>query len=393
LEVKMGSGFTTLTGTTATNKNINVTMTAAQLDALTTVTSGASNGTFVITVSDTGSVTVDLSDITLTAANHNGTGDAITFAAVASTAVATVTTKETLLVIGGAGTADVLNVKASLGAVTMGETAFETVNFITTAQASAVTAPVGATTISSSVAQAGLTIAAATSAVNTSNASGTAAIIDNNSESKSTVFTHTGAGAMTVTMTAETTTAAADTVTSTGTGAITVNQVAASGVTTVNLNSTGSSVDTINLAGTGIGIATSVDRVVVNGFIAANDILALDDDQTTQAGGNTIQAIASAAGTTITTSVIALNYEMGGAANVLGGDLTGATLLINHGAFTVTSGDDGYIIAYDGGNAYLYAFVDTGNTALAASEIRMVGIINGVSVGAIGTANLTFTAS
>jgi hypothetical protein len=398
-----GTAIRTLTGTTgATNGNqfINATMTAAQLNALTTITSGATAGTFVITVSDTtGPVVVDLSDTTFTTtANHAGTGDLINFGNVLTGNSVTVTTGINILIAGGqSATADVLNYVGN-GAGTMLQTAFETVNFTTAAQTGAVVAPVGAITVNSSVAQAGLTIAAATTAMNTSNpAGGTAVIVDNAIESASTTFTHTGAGAATYTMTAETTTAAADTVTSTGTGAVTVNQIAASGVTTVNLNATGSSVDTINFAGTAsVGVIAAVDRVVINGFNVSNDILALDDEQTTQAGGNTVQAVASAANTTITTSVITLNYEMGGAANVLSGDLTGATLLINHGNFVTTSGDDGYIIAYDGGNAYLYAFVEAGGIAaiaLQASEIRLIGTINGVTVGSIGTANLSFSAN
>ncbi len=402
LEVKMGSGFTTLTGTTDTDKNINVTLTAAQLDALTTVTSGADAGTFVMTVSDKGSVTVDLSDITLTAANHNGTGDAITFAAVASTAVATVTTKETLLVIGGAGKSDVLNVNASLGAVTMKETAFETINFITKDQGDAVTAAVGATTINSSVAQAGLTIAAATTAVNTTNAAGgTAVIIDNSTKAASTTFTHTGAGAMTVTLTAESTTAGADTVTVTGAaGAVTVNQIVGTGVTTVNLSSTGTAVDTINFSAAGtkgsasVGIVSASDRVIVNNFNTNGDLIKLDTEQTTvttAAAAAPVVSVISAAGNvtwaSATADVIIFNYDMGGSTDVLTADLTGAALVFNVGAITAPNAtDETYLVAYDAGNAYLYQFTATA-TSVTGAMIALIGVINGAAVGSLGASD------
>ena len=361
-------------------------MTAAQLDALTTITAGAAGGTFSVAVSDTaGPVTVDLSDTNGPATNV----DSITFASVLTGAV-TVTIDENVTVVGGSG-ADVLNITASLGAVTVGASAFETVNFTTAAQAGAVTAPVGATTINSSVAQTGLTIAAVTTAVNTSNATGAAVLVDNAVASSSTTFTHTGAGTMTVTMTAETTTPAADTVTVSGSsGAVTVNLIAASGITTINLNSSVATVDTINFSdgGATVGVVAAVDRAVVSGF-GATDVIRLDDTQTTQTGGNVIQSVAAAGAVTVTTAITSLSYEMGGVANVLGGDLTGASLLANGGAFTVASGDDGYIIAYDGGNAYLYRYINDTDTALAANEIALIGVFNGVAVGAIGSANIT----
>jgi hypothetical protein len=393
-----GTALRTLTGTTGTtggNQFINATMTAAQLNALTTITSGATAGTFVITVSDTtGPVVVDLSDTTFTTtANHAGTGDLINFGNVLTGNSVTVTTGINILIAGGASaTADVLNYVGD-GAGTVLATAFETVNFTTAAQTGAVVAPVGAITINSSVAQAGLTIAASTTAMNTSNATGAAVIVDNAIASASTVFTHTGAGTATYTMTAEDTTAAADTVTVTGAaGAVTVVQgILATGVTTVNLSSTGTAADTIDLsdgAGT-TGTVLSVNRVVVNNF-GTNDIINLDDAQTTVA--LSMQSVTTNAAVTTGTgksSVLSLTFEMGGVANVLGGDLTGTSLLANQGAITVTDTNLGYIIAYDGGNAYLYAYDSVaGTTTLLAADIYLIGVFNGVAIGAIGTANL-----
>ena len=394
-----GTTFRTISGTTAAaNGGLNIgsdditfTATAAQIDALTTITSGASGGVFTVASSDTaGPITVNLADTTYTIANI----DSITFDSVLA-GVVTVTVDENVAAVGGRGTSDVLNITASIGANTVAATAFETVNFITTAQAGAVQLGVAAN-VNTSV-DGAFTLATGATTIT---ATGTAAVTftDNAAGATASSFVHTGSGTFAVVMVDDDADAGAlggaDTVTSTGTGAVTVTQRLDAGITTINLNAAGTSVDTIVFTDgdTAIGIATSVDRVVVNGFNTTTDILSLDDTQTTQAGGNTLQAVASAANTTITTSIITLNYEMGGAANVLSGDLTGATLLINHGNFVTTSGDDGYIIAYDGGNAYLYAFVEAGGIAaiaLQASEIRLIGTINGVAVGSIGTANIT----
>jgi hypothetical protein len=48
----------------------------------------------------------------------------------------------------------------------------------------------------------------------------------------------------------------------------------------------------------------------------------------------------------------------------------------------------GYILAYDNGNAYLYAVTDGGDAAIAAGEIALIGVINGAAVGSITAANL-----
>ena len=379
----------TLTVTTATNKNINFTMTAAQLDALTTLTSAASDGTTVITTTATdatAAVTVDLSDLTFTTlGNSAGTGDLIDFGV--HTGVVTVTADQNFLVEGGASTtADVLNYTAT-GAGTMLATAFEIVNFTTAAQAGAVVAPVGAITLSSSVGQAGLTVADATTAVNVTAAAATT-IVDVSTAAKSITATNSGSALMTVTLTADT--AAADTVVNSGTGNVTVNHKASSGLVTLTLNAN-SAVDTINYsdgAGT-VGVTAATDRVTVTGF-GSNDIIKLDDTQTVTAGGNTIQTVSAAGAVTVSTAVTSYSFEMGGSTNVLAGVLDGAALLANTGAITVTSGDDGYLIAYDGGDAYLYSYIDSGSTALAAGEIALIGVFEGVAVGGIANANLAY---
>ena len=57
------------------------------------------------------------------------------------------------------------------------------------------------------------------------------------------------------------------------------------------------------------------------------------------------------------------------------------------GAIATTGGNAGYLIAYDNGNAYLYAYTAAGTT-LVASDLALIGVYNGVAAGAIGAANL-----
>ena len=403
-----GTAFRTITGTTAAivdagvggtfdagdsgASTLNFTMTAAQLNALTAVTAGADGGSFIITVSDTtGPVTVDLTDTVFTTANHAGTGDLINFGAVLTGNVVTVTTGINILIAGGASaTADVLNYTAT-GAGTMLQTAFETVNFTTIAQGNAVVAPVGAITINSSVAQVGLTTAAATTAVNTTNATGAAVLVDS-ATAIATTFTHTGAGTMSVTLTSDT--ATADTVTVTGaTGAVTVINAVGSGLATVNLSTTGTAIDNISFQSGG-GIVAATDLVTVNGFSVTNDLINLDSAiDTTAIVGQKV--FSSAAAATIgsgsaggANSLSAFAFDMGGTVNVLTGVLDGSGLIQNNGLLTVTAGDTGYIVAYDNGNAFLYRYVSA-DTALIASEIALIGVFNGVAVGALGNSNFT----
>jgi hypothetical protein len=271
------------------------------------------------------------------------------------------------------------------------QTAFEIVNFTTADQAAAVVAPVGAITINSSVAQNSLTTAAATTAVNTTNATGAAILVDS-ATAISTTFTHTGVGTVSVTLTADT--ATADTVTVTGAaGAATVVNAVGSGLATVNLSTTGTAIDNISFQSGG-GIVASTDLVTVNGFSVTNDLINLDSaiDTTPIVGQKVFSSAAAATLGTGTTgganSLSTFAFDMGGTVNVLGGVLDGSGLIQNNGALTVTAADTGYIVAYDNGNAYLYRYVSA-DTALIASEIALIGVFNGVAVGALGNANFT----
>jgi hypothetical protein len=113
-----------------------------------------------------------------------------------------------------------------------------------------------------------------------------------------------------------------------------------------------------------------------------------------------IAALAAAGAVTYanTTDILILGFEIGGSAAVLANDLTGASLLANlGGALSVTATTNkGHILAFDGGNAYLYYFIEgasgVANTDVAAGDIALIGVFNTVTLGAIGAANLVLVA-
>ena len=86
--------------------------------------------------------------------------------------------------------------------------------------------------------------------------------------------------------------------------------------------------------------------------------------------------------------VTILNFDMGGAVNVLAGVLDGAAVLANTGAATTAASQVGYLVAYDAGNAFLYSYNDAnGGGTLDATEIALIGTVNGVAVGGFNAAN------
>jgi hypothetical protein len=369
-------------------------MTAAQIDALTTITSGASNGTFSVASSDTtGPITVNLADTTYTTLANV---DSVTFNSV-TTGVVTVTIDENLAVVGGQGSSDVLNISASLGAVTVAASAFETVNLNET-QASAVTLGTGTVTVNSNKAQTGaITLAAATTAANAT--VGNVTFIDDNGTAAGDTFTNSGSGTMTVTMTSDT--ATADTVVNSGTGAVVVQQRSGAGVTTVTLNAN-SAVDTISFtdADTGVGVTAATDRVIVTGFNTSGDLIRLDTVQTTvttAAAAAPVVSVISAAGNvtwaSATADVIIFNYDQAGTAEVLSADLTGAALIFNVGTITAANAtDETYVVAYDNGKAYIYQFTAATDTTVTASKIALIGVINGAEVGSLGSSDFVLAA-
>jgi hypothetical protein len=51
--------------------------------------------------------------------------------------------------------------------------------------------------------------------------------------------------------------------------------------------------------------------------------------------------------------------------------------------------DDGYLVAYQSGNAYLYQVTNDNNTTIVAAEIALVGVFTGVAQGAFVSGDFT----
>ena len=209
-------------------------------------------------------------------------------------------------------------------------------------------------------------------------------------------FTSSGTAVTTVTGAAGN-----DTITVTSTGAhviigdagddtVTISSVAASTITG------GAGIDTITItANTAVDRivvnTTAVDRDVVTGFSATNDVIVLSAGFTTPtpALAPILQSLSVANAFTVNTTadLVVLNFDMGGTTSVLAGVLNGVALIANTGAITSANPTAGYILAYDNGTAFLYAFNNTDNTEVAAAEIALIGTFNGVAVSALGVAN------
>jgi hypothetical protein len=393
LAVTLPTGITTLKSD-STTAVVAFTATAAQIDAITTITSAATGTT--LTASDTASVTVNLSDTTLTTlANQT-----ISFANVAAANVANVTIGVNNLLTGGAGT-DVLNINTSLGAVTVAATAFETVNFITTAQAAAVVAPTGALTVTTAVGHNKVTLAAATT-VFTDTAAAAVPVTDGAAIS---TLTNSGSALMTVTLTAD---GAVDTIVNSGTGTVSVLNALNTGRTTITLGAN-SAIDNISLSDSATALTpaiggnnTAAHRFTVTGF-GSTDTLTLDVDQTTVATAAAAPAAIQAVGAVgalllaATADITILGFEFGGAVDVLSVATDGTALLANlGGALTAGAATNmGYVLAYDAGNAYLYQYgadiagaVAITHGGLVAADLTLVGVFTGAALNSIGATNL-----
>ncbi|MBA2673510.1 hypothetical protein [Ramlibacter sp.] len=81
----------------------------------------------------------------------------------------------------------------------------------------------------------------------------------------------------------------------------------------------------------------------------------------------------------------------------LGAALDGSELLkalssTNTAATQLTStgtNDDFYVVAYQSGNAYLYLASNGNNTAVIASEITLVGVMQGVAAASLSAGDFT----
>ena len=176
----------------------------------------------------------------------------------------------------------------------------------------------------------------------------------------------------------------------------------------------GNGIDTITL-GTGndtvvlsAGVAAvAANRDIINGFTAGTTAATTDtltvataDTTVATAAGSAIviQDVATAPTgavvfTTTTTGALELSFEAAtGTGKVLADSADGTALLASLGQTVSvdTTADKGFIIAYQAGNAYIYSAVegaDLANVALAAADIQLIGVVNGVAVGALVAAN------
>jgi hypothetical protein len=174
----------------------------------------------------------------------------------------------------------------------------------------------------------------------------------------------------------------------------------------------GNGIDTINISQGGDdiivmeGIVAAANRAVVTGFTAGTyvansgvDRLEMSSADVTTPFGTTaanLQEVTSAPNSALTFStslhnVLELAFELAGngTANDLDNHTDGTGLLNSLGQTVNVSGNNhrGYIVAYQDGKAYLFYASDTGDAVLTAGEIQLVGVFNGVSVGAFTASN------
>jgi hypothetical protein len=175
----------------------------------------------------------------------------------------------------------------------------------------------------------------------------------------------------------------------------------ANGIDTITL---GTGNDNVNLS-TGAA-AIAANRDVINGFTAGTT--ATTKDTLTVAANDTTAGTAAAATIVIqevttaptgsltfanTNDVLELSFEAAtGTGKVLADSTDGTALLASLGQTLAMTADTnkGFIVAYQGGNAYVYLATESAGDAdanLAAADIQLIGVLNGVAVGAMTTAN------
>jgi hypothetical protein len=170
----------------------------------------------------------------------------------------------------------------------------------------------------------------------------------------------------------------------------------------INLGAAGK-VDTINLN----EVTANSNADTISGFDATGtnkDVIQIGADETAAGTANTAAAAEHVIGAVAAThtandvdivefafeSVVDLSTATDGAQLLKGisNSTTAAT-------FNVDTDDDAlYVIAYSGGNGYLYYASESNDAgvALAAADIALVGIVKGVSVGSLSAANFDLVA-
>lgn len=168
------------------------------------------------------------------------------------------------------------------------------------------------------------------------------------------------------------------------------------GIDSIDITRSGASVDTIDLS----SIKLNTDRDVISGFKAGpgGDVIRLSEtlNLTTMAGDAPTFQQANAAGTHTfqdNTDVIEFAFDITGT-SLGAGDaaaLNGAALLAAVGSVQTVSAGNGYAIAYQSGNAYLYFGGNFNDLSVDAGEIQLIATINNVAVGSLEASNFLLT--
>ena len=175
-----------------------------------------------------------------------------------------------------------------------------------------------------------------------------------------------------------------------------INEIAGrNGVDVINISASTANVDHVDLR----GILLDTNRDTINGFKvgAGGDIIDINNVDTTAANAAvTFQQIGTNTGTQTVlagTDVMEFTFDIAGTnlGNGSAASLDGTNLLASVGTINVaTVGAAGYLIAYQGGNAYLYHFDDGATGTLDSFEVELVATINGATVGSLDASNFQF---
>jgi hypothetical protein len=187
---------------------------------------------------------------------------------------------------------------------------------------------------------------------------------------------------------------------------------AGAGADTIDISASAGKIDYIHIE----GIVSSANRDVITGFkagaggdrfgilttetypspTAANAAPTWAEKTTTGALDLTAVSPASPDIFEFNVSTVGTSLGDGSASSLNGTNLfvaegLGASFVVNSGAAGTEA--EGYLIAYQGGNAYVYYYFDADfNDAVVATEVNLVAEVKGVTVGALTADNFDFTA-
>lgn len=172
------------------------------------------------------------------------------------------------------------------------------------------------------------------------------------------------------------------------------------GIDKIDISAGAGSLDTVVFGST---TPTNAERDVVVGFESGpgKDEIELTKGATSATGTTvvSVQDVTTNAGTVVfssTADVLELSFDIAG--TDLGDEsstaLNGSNLLAHIGTMNVqTNGHNGYIIAYQAGNAYLY-YLDEGDAQLATSvqggEVALIATFKDIAAGSLDPGNFLF---